>query len=182
MLETIWYALVLMLQALNGEPALANKDLRIDVYLQSKLEYRLELAGTITEGSFYERLKKQPYGDFELMRKATRQFAISPLQLPPENTEMESTSNTSQEKPTSAPSKSALKELPTPFFVDLATAMRSMKDFSRQNPQFFPYTAPETSTEKPDSQAASSIRLEKHQNYWVLSNPEADMILVLYYE
>lgn len=147
MLETLWYALLLLVQCVQVDPALHDKQLVLDVYIESKLAYSLEHRGALSSGYFFDTLSQKRMGDFEISRRASRMFTVQPA-IAVEDVSDGATGNkdvAAEEVP-----------MPSPFFLDLAPAIRLMASFTDKPAQNFPFVvkAEEGEAEKTKAPAA----------------------------
>lgn len=144
MLETLWYALLLMVQCVQVDPAVHDKQLVLDVYIESTLAYSLEHKGALSSGYFFDVLSHSHLGDYEVSRRAGRTFTVVPDQAVEDigtDTAASGDEKTARSSSVGDVASPEEPELPGPFFMDLTPALRIMAPFSVKAAQDFPYTA-----------------------------------------
>jgi len=138
MQETLWYALLLVLQALQPDPQVHDRTVYLEVYIGSSLAWNLEFHGSYTDGSIQDARNKKTFGEFEAMRRDGKQFTVLAAGPIPEEIAAKAMAGSNKDAPdkggastSGAPKSPAKKDSgkkddgapPKPFILDFTKSL-----------------------------------------------------------
>jgi len=208
MLQTIWYALLLLLQALQTDPQVHGRTVYMDVYMGGKLAYNLQFKGSFTDGVISDAKTNATFGAFESLRRDGRKITVLPA-TDVADSGKDSPGGNASPAPSGISTKATKPALPAPFILDFAPVLSALATVNQKPVLTFQVpvfgdkdSADQAKAEKPpltsktlelgkkpatsdpsgsasEETADNTMTLLRYPSYWALSVESAAMVIIL---